>query len=356
MALIACLVAPDTASASTEEDTAQATVSTDIKLSHNTNVNVYPYAYYTPEVELAFGIGGIVTFYTAEDALLRPSKLGLSGFYSTNDQYAIGLSPQLYFMENTLFLSLKLFFSDRIYFTPSVENPEVEAQVYGVATELHFPALLRANEIKMLGLMLDYQHVEIKDDALNAGQDGPHTFGVGPAWIWDTRDNIFYPTSGGMYRMQSIFFMKDIGSSYDFNRYMIDLRQYLGINPQLEQVVAIQLLGDFERGNPPFYRLPAMGGSRIMRGYKSGTFRDRNLVCAQVEYRTHIWWRFGAVAFLGAGNVADEFDDLKLNDLKLSYGCGMRFKFNPAEGVNLRVDLGFGDDTDGIYFGIQEAF
>jgi hypothetical protein len=36
--------------------------------------------------------------------------------------------------------------------------------------------------------------------------------------------------------------------------------------------------------------------------------------------------------------------------------AGLRSKCNHAEKVNVRVDYGRGQDTSGIYFGIEEAF
>jgi len=76
----------------------------------------------------------------------------------------------------------------------------------------------------------------------------------------------------------------------------------------------------------------------------------------QVEFRTHAWWRLGAVTFLGAGDVANEFGDFRLKNLQYSYGIGLRFVFNQKEGINLRADLGFGENTDGLYISVEEAF
>jgi len=53
------------------------------------NLSAYPFAYYTPETELAFGAGGIVTYYTSRtERELRPSKTSLSGYYSTRGQFS----------------------------------------------------------------------------------------------------------------------------------------------------------------------------------------------------------------------------------------------------------------------------
>lgn len=39
-----------------------------------------------------------------------------------------------------------------------------------------------------------------------------------------------------------------------------------------------------------------------------------------------------------------------------SYGGGLRFKINRKENVNLRMDYGFGNGQQNIYFFIAEAF
>jgi hypothetical protein len=48
--------------------------------------------------------------------------------------------------------------------------------------------------------------------------------------------------------------------------------------------------------------------------------------------------------------------DFSLKRFKPTYGIGLRYLFSKEEKINLRVDLGFGQDTNGIYFGIEEAF
>lgn len=41
----------------------------------------YPYAFYTPETQAAFGGGGIFLFYTERNEALRPSKVGFGALY-----------------------------------------------------------------------------------------------------------------------------------------------------------------------------------------------------------------------------------------------------------------------------------
>ncbi len=94
-----------------------------------------------------------------------------------------------------------------------------------------------------------------------------------------------------------------------------------------------------------------------MRGYFYGRYRDNFYGMFQAEYRQYFWKRLGFVAFAGAGNVSHNILEYDFSNLKYSYGAGLRFLFNKKEKVNLRMDIGFGNDGNrGIYFGIQEAF
>jgi hypothetical protein len=49
--------------------------------------------------------------------------------------------------------------------------------------------------------------------------------------------------------------------------------------------------------------------------------------------------------------------EYSLNQIKYSFGAGLRFRFNQKEKVNLRMDIGMGPHKNmGVYFGIEEAF
>jgi hypothetical protein len=127
------------------------------------------------------------------------------------------------------------------------------------------------------------------------------------------------------------------------------------------EVIALQAYGNFVFGDAPFYALSALGGPYRMRGYFQGRYRDKHLVVAQAEYRRLVWWRVGITLFGGLGDVfgsetSDSTSDRGIRNLKWSLGGGLRFRFNQAEKVNLRGDLGFGRDTKGVYFQLEEAF
>ena len=83
------------------------TVSNDSSNSKKrTSFNGYPYVFYTPESKFAAGAGGIFIFYGGREKDLKPSKIGFGGYYSTNKQYKISISPNLYFLDNKLYIEL----------------------------------------------------------------------------------------------------------------------------------------------------------------------------------------------------------------------------------------------------------
>lgn len=350
-------------------DSTQALLKQEILRTHKTSVKVFPYAYYTPETELAFGVGGIITFYTSGYQFLRPSKVTLSGYYSTRKQYKITLIPELYMARNSLFLSTNLNFGvyvDKFWGigndTPGIENEDYDSRSWGVLLSFQFPPLLKFMPQNKSGIIFDYYDYTVTNARHNpfllngeiTGSKGGISSGMGLAFVWDTRNQIFYPTAGGYYQGKAIFYLKAIGSTYRFDEYIVDLRKYYGIKGN--NVIAIQVFASFGRGNPPFYELSALGGSNIMRGYYKGRYRDKNYLAGQIEYRRHLWRRFGMIAFAAMGDVEESMKKFRLLDTKFSYGAGLRFAFDEAQKVNVRVDLGLGRNTSGVYFGLEEAF
>jgi outer membrane protein assembly factor BamA len=352
-----------------EADSTKALLKTTLLKTHSTHINAYPYAFYTPETQLAFGVGGIATFYTARVLSLRPSKVTLSGYYSTNKQYKFTLGSEVFWARNTIVTSLGLsygFFVDKFWgvgnSTPETGNEQYTSKSWGLNLIGQVPPLVKLLGNTHVGGIFDYMNNEIVDKMDNAfllndvvlGSEGGITSGLGALWEWDRRDSIFYPRTGGLYSFQATFYMKAIGSDFDFNRYTVDLRRYIGLGKK--PVLALQLYSDLAYGSPPFYLLPALGGPMIMRGYFTGRYRDYRYLAGQAEYRHMVWRRWGYVVFAGLGEVGERFQDFTLEGTKYSVGFGIRFLFNKAENVNLRADFGFGEDSSGVYFAMEEAF
>ncbi|NRA93058.1 MAG: BamA/TamA family outer membrane protein [Psychroserpens sp.] len=326
----------------------------------------YPYVFYTPETQAAFGGGGIFLFYTERNEALRPSKVGFGAHYTTNKQYKFTLNTSIYFDDNNLVVNMPVTYGyifDKFWgIGNSTEETGDEGyfkQDFSLQLEVQVPPLLFFAD--RTGFILDYKHTTIDSPEDNQsllnrsvnGFNGGDIFGLGINLVWDSRDNVFYPTGGHYQYIKYIVYPEP--SDFIFSTFELDVRYYKKLLKN--QVWATNLYLKSVGSNAPFYELPALGGQNRMRGYFMGRYRDQNYIVFQSEIRQYISPKFGFVTFAGIGDVGAEITDLSIKDIKYSLGGGLRYLFNKKENVNLRMDIGFGrDGNTGIYFGIEEVF
>jgi len=327
--------------------------------------NAYPYAFYTPESKLAFGAGGIFTFYTGNGNKLKPSKIGFGGYYSTNKQYKISMNNTFYFNNNKLYFHLPLSFG---YFVnkywgigkdvDDYADASYSVQTFAATLTVQLPPVWFAADRS--GIIIDYDYTTIVDKQNNellnndslAGADGGQLIGIGADLVWDSRDNIFFPNTGG-YQYFKVVFYPGIGN-YVYANFELDVRHYRAFSK--DHVLAGNFYLQSTVGETPFYKLPAVGGKQ-MRGYFYGRYRDNFFAMLQMEYRQYFYKKFGFVVFSSVGNVASSILDYNFKNVKYTYGGGLRYLFNKKEKINLRMDIGVGTDgSTGIYFGIEEVF
>lgn len=329
----------------------------------------YPYVYYTPETSLAFGVGGIYTFYTSASLLLNPSSITVGGYYTINNQYKVTLKPIVFAKDNKFFFSLPVAFGhyiDKYYGNgPNTEktgNENFLKDMFDVSLRVQAPPILFACD--RLGLIIDFnrtiiteeykqENVLLENDSL-IGANGGWNLGYGGELVWDTRDNVFYPTKGSYQFIKIVSYPTN--SEQIYANLEIDVRQYYSFKNT--GVLAAQFYMSSMGGDVPFYKLPALGGQYRMRGYFEGRYRGNVYMMSQAEYRKYFWKNFGFVAFAGVGNVAENVTKFSTDNIKVSYGGGLRYLFNKKEHVNIRVDYGRGSGkgNNGFYFGIEEAF
>ena len=328
----------------------------------------YPMTFYTPETEFAIGAGGMIYSRLGFEKGLQPSKVQLSAYYTTNKQYSISAMPTLYFGGTAKIISeSKFIYSKEIskFYgignnTPEIENPDYEINLFRFYTELGY----EISSIKKLhvGFAYEYTVNNITDKRENRelinneviGSNGGNTSGFGLLLIVDHRDNIFYPTKNGFFKLRMLFMGSDWGSDFTYSRMVVDFRRYYDLGKS--NIIAGQIYLESTSGNVPFFKLPALGGANRMRGYFLGRYRDEAFLTWQIEYRKMFWWRLGAVAFFGMGDVAHRLNQFDLSQFKYSYGAGLRFAFDEEEKINIRMDMGFGENTSGVYFSLEEAF
>jgi len=328
----------------------------------------YPYIFYSPETSLAFGGGGIVYFKLYEDPKARSSSITPSFYYTINGQYDITIIPELFLLEDNLKIWSKLNYSsyfDR-YYGVGNQTVEIENDQYlqdNIQAQVKLQPKLFDDRLN-LGINYEIRNMSVVDkkgnpfleqDTTLVGSEGGLTSGLGLAVAWDTRDNNFFPSRGGYYEAYTSNFFDVIGSDFNYSKTVIDIRQYMNITS--DHVLAMQGYLLSEGGSPPFYDLGLLGGSKLMRGTIMGRYRDKTYYVIQSEYRMpQLVWRFGLILFAGIGDVAPSVGRITVSTVKPTYGFGIRFRFDELEKVDIRMDVGFGKGSNGIYFDINQAF
>ncbi len=333
--------------------------------SNHRNIYFYPYAFYTPETHYALGTAVISYFRSGGEQKIRPSKMALSGYYSTRKQYYLSLTPELYFKDEKYLVSAKFNFgkyADKFWGigndTPEIGNEDYILMLVGFRASIQTRIY---GDIKA-GLVLEAKKAMVPDKRDNPflitgnirGSDGGNSVGSGIVLSYDSRDNIFFPSRGIFTTINFVSFGPLTGSDFDFKRTIADLRGFFNLRGN--HIFALQGYGNFTGGNPPFYELPALGGQNSLRGYFLGRYRDRNYLMTQLEYRTILFWKIGVAGFAGVGDVYGHLSDLSLNKIKYSLGGGLRFVIDVREKLDVRLDLGWGKNSSGVYFAIEEAF
>ncbi len=329
---------------------------------------VYPFAFYSPETELAFGLGGVIGFnMSSRKQNPKLSSITGSGYYTTNGQYSFTFTPELYIGKNETRVWGKLAYDKAIdkYYGTGNNVSEFDSADY-LQNNFTISALVQTrvfDDRLKVGVSFERRDLKMKDKQKNpfltenlvTGSDGGATQGIGITASWDSRDNVNFPSKGGFYEFFSTYFFKSLGSDFEYTKYSFDLRRFM--NPVKDHVIATQAYMLVEAKTPPFYDLGLLGGDTKMRGYYTGRYRDRVYYTLQAEYRIpKIFWKLGVIAFAGMGDVAPAIDKITISTVKPTYGLGLRFRFDELSKLDLRMDIGIGKGTTGVYFGAKQTF
>lgn len=353
MLLISCFTFPLFAQQDTTDD-------------DRTRFFALPLVFLTPETSWGFGGAGVLSFKMPEQGPEnRPSQLQLGGAYTLNDQILLYLPFQLFFKEDHFNLYGELGYYRYNYFFYGIGNSyeDYDGELYDVTyPRLRLNALYKVAPNLYTGLRywmddFDITNVEkggLLDSLTISGQEGDLLSGLGWVANYDTRDQVFFPTSGWLVETVYFYNGKSLGSPFDYQKWYLNGSKYLSWAE--EQVLALQVYAEMSFGEVPFNQMALMGGTKLMRGYYEGRFRDKHMVLLQSEYRFPLFWRLGAVAFGGIGAVSPELEDLALNNLRYTLGLGLRLTIIKRDHINVRFDFGFGKNTSGFYITIGEAF
>lgn len=193
--------------------------------------------------------------------------------------------------------------------------------------------------------------------AVPALENQPTFLETGAFLEYDSRDVPGNPRAGGRYTSSwSKFHDRKLGQ-YDFTRFEAEAQQYLPFLHQRRVVVLrakTTMTHAADGQDVPFFMQPSLGGSEDLRGYEESRFRDNNVLAFNAEYRWEAFSGLDMAVFADAGKVAQNARQLTLSGLKTAAGVGLRF--NTAQSVFLRVDVGFSQEGPRVFMKFGHVF
>lgn len=168
-------------------------------------------------------------------------------------------------------------------------------------------------------------------------------WGLGVVAQYDSRDVVYYPTHGILFKTEALYYEPYLGSTSRLGVWGVDLRQFIPIRwtPAYTMIVAWQFASRWvwsdHNERIPYPMLPTIGGADLIRGVRANMFRDNAMMALQAEVRIPIYSILHATVFAGVGDVYNT-SDWQWAIPKVGYGLGLRGCINRAK-VNIRVDV-----------------
>ena len=322
-----------------------------------------PVVNYSPESTWEFGAAAQGYFRLPNQE--RTSIVQLDGTYSLRHQWYINAQGTLYFGARSASpawqLQFRAGYSDRpatyygVYEDPHFANegntgigmlrkgtPYQMQRAY-----LNLQAPISIGKDWSVGPMLDILIAQYNIEGKYKTPSPLVQAAVGAVGVYDSRDNVFYPTQGIFFKLSAAAAWAnkvDIpeGQQATINGLLsADLRQFIALPHNLVlawQLKTQMMLSPLFISHLTMYpMLPRLGGQDGLRGVNSDMFRDDIMMALQAELRLPIWSIFRAAVFAGIGDVYD-YHNWHWEVPKVGYGIGLRAAINKAK-VNIRFDV-----------------
>lgn len=310
-----------------------------------------------------FSIGAILNGYykvNQYDTISPSSSTSLIGMYTTNKSYFAAFVQQFYLKEDKWRLKLIGGMGNaNLQVYNEFESP---GEFIDYSTQMSIISLDVKRKIYKkfyAGLSGSLVKVNTTFDSLDpiTGDnyvDKQLMNNAGINFLWDSRDDVNYPTKGLQVYMNNQFYQNWMGNDSSFTRIEFTYNFYFNFKSE-RRVMLLRYYSRSSFGEVPFQGQNVVRGDNI-RGYSSGKYRDKQVYSYQAEYRHRFRNRFGFVAFAGIAAAVPKMLDLLHTTYLPGAGVGVRYMLIKKEKINIGLDFGVGRDDWSLTFRIGEAF
>ncbi|HEY0056039.1 MAG TPA: polymerase [Pedobacter sp.] len=340
--------------------------------TRSTRILVLPALGYSQETGFQYGLTNLISFKLDKDTLTRISNISAIAVLTVKKQSIFSLKPDIWSRGNKYHYTADLRYRDfPINFygvgdkTRKADEERISQKLGRVGVQVE--KLMRRGTYT--GINLSYDNYRFSDkepgglyesNGFIRDKDGGEVIFTGLSQILDFRNSNTYTTSGTYIKL-NYSVAPDLfgGENFSGSTTKLDFRTFKSFD--LKTVLGFQVVYQTIQGSAtPFYLLPQLGNDEIMRGYYTGRYRNRSLLATQFELKYKIIPQVGVVGFGGTGSVYN--NGLNIENFKPSYGAGIRYIFDVAKGLSLRMDYAFGEKRadekrqKGFYIAFGEAF
>lgn len=334
--------------------------------SKTIDMSYLPTAYYTPEKNFGVGLLMVGLYHTdGADRSVQPSSLVVNSFVSQNKSYGVSIENMTYFNQGKqrLLLDVDLHNEASVYYGKGITAGDKDTNKHEFDEVLYsfkptWMTTLAPHYYLGVGGDIMYAKADKLENVVNDSSSTPFyelpvgtSAGVVLSSVYDSRDYRLNASDGWLFQLDAGLY-QNFESDKRYSLYDLEVANYINLNP-IPGLIAWQVQGLFSEGDVPWYAMPDLGGSSAMRGYIKGRYRDEHMLMGQVEYRLPIVQRLGMIFWGAAGSVAPSVS--KLNDeILTSVGTGFRFRIKDK--INLRADVGIGQNETAFYLNVNEVF
>ncbi|MDW5289859.1 BamA/TamA family outer membrane protein [Formosa sp. PL04] len=320
------------------------------------NFTVMPFLSYNRNLEFMFGAIPMLMYkLDPEDEISPKSLSGMTAVYTTNGSYFISFFNKWHYKEDTWRGRLFVFTGDynSQFYMSDIEMPGF----YGYGTKATIASIGAQRKIinnLYGGLTYTYAHYDTNYQDDVQPQNVTQTNAIELNGLLDSRNDIYYPTSGIKSQIRYQAYPTWFGNDVKAQKILSEYNTYFQVKNR-KDVIAARFSGQFGLGDIAFQQQVTIGGKDI-RGYSEGKYRGDGLVSLQAEYRYNFADKMGLVGFAGLATIyGSETPDF---DWKAYPGVGVGYRYRAFKAVkfNIGLDAAVGKGDWGVYFRIGESF
>ena len=241
-----------------------------------------PVLFYTPETRFGFGASGFCFFNFRNDSVLAPKSSFSLGFAYTQNKQIISTLPFNLFLKNRSYqlygeVTYNRFFYN-FYGVGNDQSPDF-VERYGVEfPRLRITALKKIVPHVYAGLRYAFDKFSLfKLDTTGQliqgtvpGSKGGIVSGLGGVFLYDNRDDVYYPSKGIWTELVIYHDDPATGSSFKYTRIAFDFCKYFSYK---KNILALNAYSIYSDSDVPFFQMGVLGGQKKMRGFYEGRYR-----------------------------------------------------------------------------------